>query len=377
MRRVTSLFFLGLFACAAFAEDPAPQKTLEERLKEAGAKEEAVDTGEPLAEDPGETPEYETRVIKLKGSDISPRMVLSANASILYLADRSGCVRKIKLPSWIEEKRLWIGKAVSSLANCKEGILATVPEKKQMILIKEDTLSVAYHWSLDEANVAYAMPGGGLIWVPKHTNGRPLDLQVLEQVTHATQPAISALDMMQKFGGPNAYKKNSGSKQISTFDNFTVSPKGDWVMVSSSDCVFRMRPQGFGLVIEEASAPMGKLTRIAVSQDGTSIAVTAPEVMPEGWPALKGPGTLVFKAKDLSKPTAAIEGLSAWGFTRSAEKVFGFREDGHFVVQSQKGKVDKSVELGTTSGCVAIAQGSEGLKFVIHLGDRLAWVWFK
>ncbi|MEK7467839.1 MAG: hypothetical protein AAB074_10535 [Planctomycetota bacterium] len=377
MLRFSPWIALVLATSLSFAEEPTPPKSLEDRLKEAGAKEEAVDTDEMLAEEPGVEPGFETRVIKLKGSDISPHMVVSPNGTILYLADRSGCVRKIQLPSWKEEKRLWIGKAVTSLANCKEGILATVPDKKQVILIKEDTLAVAYHWSLDEAAVVFAMGNGGLIWVPKHTKGQPLDLQVFEQVTHALQPSISALDLMKKFGAQDAYKKNPGSKQISMFENFTVSPKNDWLMVSSGDCVFRLKVQGSGLAIEEASAPMGKLTRIVVSPDSTSIGVTAPEVMPAGWPVMKGPGALVFKSKDLSKPTAAVEGLSLWGFTRASEKVYGFREDGKFVVQTVKGKIEKSVEIGATGGCIAVVQGSDGLKFVLHLGDRLAWVWFK
>lgn len=364
-------------ATLALAEEPKPEKSLEDRLKEAGAKEQAVDTDEMLAEEAGATEGYETRVIKLKGPDISPHMVVSPNGSILYLADRSGSVRKIHLPSWKEEKRLWIGKAVTGLANCKEGIIAAVPEKKQLLLIKEDTLSVMYHWSLDEAGAVYAMPGGGLIWAPKMTNGRPTDLQVLEQVTHASQPTISTLEMMKKHSAQDSYKRNPGSRQLSTFENLVVSPKGDWLMVSSSDCLFRMRPQGYGLAIEEGSGPLGRITHIAVSPDGTRVGVAAPAEMPAGWPALKGAGSVVFKTKDLSKPEAAVEGLAIWGFTKSADKLFGFREDGKFVVQSAKGKIDRSVELGTTGGCIAVAQGADGLKFIIHLGDRLAWVWFK
>ncbi|KAF0243603.1 MAG: hypothetical protein FD180_3251 [Planctomycetota bacterium] len=385
LRFATRLAFLALALAAtaslARAEEPLPQKSLEDRLKEAGAKEEAIETGEILAEEAAaaDGEGYETRVVKLKGSDISPQMVLSPNGSMLYLADKSGSVRKIHLPSWREERRLWIGKAVTSLANCKEGLLATVPEKKQLLLIKEDTLKVLYHWTLDEAGVVFAMPSGGLIWVPKHTNGKPTELQVIEQVTHALQPAISGLAMMQKFGALEAYKRNPGSLQISTFENLTAAPKGDWLVVTSSDCIFRMRMQGSGLAIEEASSPLGRLRHLAVSQDGTLIGAAAPipAQMPAGWPALKGSGSVVFKVKDLSKPTAVVEGLALWGFTRSAEKLFGFREDGKFVVQSAKGKIDRSIELGATSGCVAVAQGSEGLRFVIHLGDRLAWVWFK
>lgn len=379
MRALPLFAALACAASLAFAEDPKPEVPLEERLKAAGAKEQSVETGEVLAGEPGEGDGVETRAVLLKGADIPANFFIGDNGTKLFLADRSGVIRKITLPTWKEERRLWIGKPVTGIARCKEGILATVPDKKQLLLVNADTLDVSYHWMFEEVPTVYAMPGGGHAWIPKYTNGRPTDLQVIEQVSHALQPTISSLALIQAHAAQGSYERNPGSRQLSTFENLTVSPKSDWLMLTSSDCVFRLRENGPGLLIEEAGAPMGKLTHIAVSPDSNQIAVAspAPENMPEGWPAMKKAGSLIFKSKDLSKPVAAVEGIDIWGFSKSSDRVWGFRDDGKFVVQTVKGKIERSVELGPTTGVLDAKQTGDALKFVLHLGDRIAWVWFK
>ncbi len=379
MRALATLFVLALAASPAFAEDPKPEVPLEERLKAAGVKEQSVETGEMLAGEPGEGDGVETRAVTLKASDIPATFVMGDNGTKLFFADRSGFIRKITLPTWKEERRIWIGKPVTGIAICKEGLLAAVPDKKQLLLLSEDTLNVSYHWQFDEVYSVYAMPHGGLAWIPKFINGRPTDLQVVEQASHALQPTLNALAMMQAHATQGSYERNPGSRQLSTFENFTVSPKSDWVMLTSSDCVFRLRVNGVGLQIEEASAPLGKLTHVAVSPDATQIAVVSPppDGMPEGWPPMKKAGSLIFKSKELSKPAAVVEGIDIWGFTRSSDRVWGFRDDGKFVVQTPKGKIERSVDLGQTTGALEVKQAGDGLKFVIHLGDRIAWVWFK
>lgn len=370
-----TILLLAAMASVAFSQDA----DLQERLKVAGLKEESVETGEILADDPAEGDGYETRSVRLTAADIAPPLVLTDNGTKLFLADRSGVIRKIVLPAWKEERRLWIGKPVTGIAKGKEGILAAVPEKKQLMLVREDQLSVSYHWLFDEVAAVYAGPSSFFAWIPKYTVGRPTDLQVVEQESHALQPTLNGLAMMEAQKSQDAYKRNPGSRLMSTLENVTLAPKGDWLMATSSDCIFRMRPAGVKLMVEEASGPMGRLSHIAVSPDGTQIAVASPlpENMPEGWPAMKTAGTLVFKSKDLSKPVAAIEGIDAWGFTRTPERVFGFREGGAFVVQTFKGKIERSVEIGHTGTPLDAKQAGDGLKFVLHLGDRIAWVWFK
>lgn len=375
MPPMRTLLLLAALAAAARAQDPG----LEERLKAAGAKEESVETGEILADDPAEGDGYETRVVRLKAADVAPPFVLTDNGTKLFVADRSGVIRRIALPSWKEERRLWIGKPVTGIAKGKEGILAAVPDRKQLLLVKEDPLSVSYHWYFEEVAAVYAGPSSFFAWIPKFTAGRQTDLQVIEQESHALQPTLNGLAMMEEQKTQGAYKRNPGSRLMSTIENVTLAPKGDWVMATSSDCIFRMRPAGVKLMVEEASSPMGRLSHIAVSGDGTLVAVASPlpENMPEGWPAMKEAGTLVFKSKDLSKPVAAIEGIDAWGFTRTPDRVFGFREGGTFVVQTFKGKIERSVEIGHAGKPLDAKQAGDGLKFVLHLGEAIAWVWFK
>lgn len=370
-----TLLLLAALASAALAQDPG----LDERLKAAGAKEESVETGEILADDPAEGDGYETRAVRLKAADIAPPFVITDAGTRLFVADRSGVIRKIILPAWKEERRLWIGKPVTGIAKGKEGILAAVPDKKQLLLVREDQLSVSYHWLFDEVNTVFAGTNSYFAWIPKSTAGHPTDLQVIEQESHALQPTISGLSIMEAQKSQDAYKRNPGSRLMSTIENVTLAPKGDWIMATSSDCIFRMRPAGVKLWVEEASSPMGRLSHIAVSADGTLVAVASPlpENMPEGWPAMKAAGTLVFKSKDLSKPVAAIEGIDAWGFTRTPERVFGFREGGTFVVQTFKGKIERSVVIGHSGKPLDAKQAGDGLKFVLHLGDTIAWVWFK
>ncbi|MCE9580964.1 MAG: hypothetical protein K8T20_00455 [Planctomycetes bacterium] len=376
-----TLLLWAVAAAIALGETPASPPDagdLEAKLKAAGAKGQPVETGEMLAGDPVDADGVESRTINLSGSDIATTMLTSDSGGSVFLADRTGVIRKISLPTWKEERRLWIGKPVTALASCKEGILAAVPADKMLILVKEDSLTVAYHWTLDEVGTVIAMPHGGGIYVPKTVRGVATELQVLDQQTHGQQRAVVALEMMQAQAAAGSYKKHPGAKQLSTFENMIASPKGDYLLCTSSDGIFRLGVKGVGLTIEEAGAPLGRVKHLAVSPDGVYFAGPAPEASPEGWPVAKGGGSLIFKSRDLQKPTAAVEGTDVWGFTRSAEKVFGLREPGTFVQQTAKGKIDHSYALGVPSaGVVAIEAAGDSGKFILHLGTKLVWVVLK
>lgn len=378
MKRILALWIL---AAVAFGETPAAPPDpaeLEAKLKAAGEKGQSVETGEMLAEDPVEADGVESRAIKLKGSDIATTVVTSETGGVLFLADHAGYVRKIMLPSWKEDRRLWVGKQVTALAACKEGILAAIPGDKMLILIKADSLTVAYHWSMDEVWSVVAMPHGGGIYVPKCVRDLPIELQVFDQVTHGQQKSMVALDMMKEQAAAGAYKRHPGAKQMSTFENMIASPKGDYLLCTSSDCIFRLATKGVGLTIEEAGFPLGKITHLAISPDGVYVAAPAPEAPPGGWPAMKPGDSLIFKARDLQKPTAVVEQMQVWGFVRSAEKVYGVRAQGAFVQQTSKGKIDHSFALGDAAASLATveAAGDSG-KYILHLGTKLVWVWFK
>ena len=368
---------LALFASSiVFAEETPPGAELEKRLKAAGEKGEAVETGESLAEEETEEPGGRMREIRLNPDDVSPEMVWSDKGDALFVAEKTGVIRRILIPSWREDRRLWAGSAVAAVAQSKMGIVALVPEKKEVWLLKEDTLQVLRKFPVAQADSLGTTPHGVTAFVGKGERGWNLELQVIDLEQNRITRECIALDFMKSQQKLATIRKHVSSLQLSMFQHPTGTPKGDTLLCESGDCLHRFVVKNFELVYEEAGPQVGKIGRIVVSADGVYVAVPAPEKPPADHPALKPYGTYVYKVKDLQKPAWSIPEVRVWGFTRAAEKVVGLQDPGTIGVFSTKGKLEKTLGLKEGTPAVRMVLLHESGKVLVLTAARVLWLVF-
>jgi hypothetical protein len=376
--RLTALLFL--LSLPALAQSPAGDPSLDERLKKAGAEGRSVETGAPMADEAVETDRVEARLLRLRGADLAATVLFSDNGSEMFVAERTGVIRKILTGSWTEARRLWVGDEVAALAKYKEGILAAVPAKKELLAIERETLSVKARIAVEQATGIVATPNGLWGWSPCGERGMPLELQKIDlEFNRKIFAKISALEMMKAQGTKARYLSHGASKQLSTFENLAVTPKGDVMLATSSNCIFRLRLSGAEVEIEEAGAPLGKLARIALSPDGQQVAAEAPiEKVPDGHPPVQPYGSYVFWVKNLQKPHLSLPEVRAWGFNRTSQQIYGVKDPATFVVVTTRGKIEDAYELSTEPVDLRIVAGSPANgRFVVATADRVEWIRFK
>lgn len=380
MSRLAAVFLIA-GALLAPAQEPPPQDdaALLERLKAAAANGESVEMLQELA---GTTEKHEgcdLTPIRVNGPDIHPGMAMSDRGDVLWLSDRTGLVRRILLPSWREDRRFWTGDAPGGMADCKRGLLVTIPSKSRIFLMDESRLKVLDRFTVREATSVVAQPHGFLAFVPKTERGLVIELDVIDAELNRFLRPVVALEMLKAADPVPKYRRHASSQGLSTFDRMVMAPKGDFLYCTSADTFFRVKVNGTTLEVDEAGPNCGKITDLALSPDGQWLAVTAPQDPPRGLPAVKPYGSWVFRTKDLQKVEYSVPEVRVRGFTRAAEKTWGFRDTGELVVMTRGGKValESSRLVAGQDDIRAVLTHPEGTKFVILTRRELLWVELK
>jgi S1-C subfamily serine protease len=315
-------------------------------------------------------------------SIISP-MHWSADGSHVFILHAYGRLRKIAVPSLIEELNVDLGPGCCGLAVSGEGLIVAIRDKA-LLLLDEQTLllkkeipqpQVLQVVSARSLTKAFAIrqplnavgPDPGSVFTVDLKLGNATELQA------------------ERVGQPQ--KAHFASARFFGFKGPVVSPDGKFLFLRSNFSIHRFRIDGGGLVYDEvgpalfsAAGAHGKV-QIITSADAFYVSLLTPGGNANIFdhPQL-GPDTYyIYRAENLQVPVLAVKyrfvGNGGMGFDEARCKLYVMTDNTSFGVFDQRGRLEAEFPFKGCDGTVPqILVHPAGAKMFLHSGGQLQWV---
>jgi hypothetical protein len=303
--------------------------------------------------------------IELGGDPLVGDVHWSKDARAAFVLDSKGLLRRIRVPGFVEEKRLDLGQPPSNLALCSEGLVVGLEKLQEAWVIDPDSLQVRGRISAPGVQHLTAAPALPLVFASVRLPGQQF-------------PGIGVMVLDAAKGVP-----------IRQYDyplkHVTATPDGKFLFGEGGiERLLRYRIQGDELLPDDESAQIAsKGQGIVVSSD--SLYVCLPSATGNYTGAVKPPAkpfsTYVYGVNNLREPAFIVHSGAAprtLGFDRQAELVFGHNQEKELIVFTAKG--DKIEEYNLPGGGRLVTEPRQflahpdGRKLLIRAERDLYWV---
>ena len=351
-----------------------------------------VETGQSLAGQPMEV--EGARATPILAHSLSC-MTWSVDGRFVYLLAGVGHLRKVRVPEFVEDRVLHIGRpcarrehlpdkehalsnetssqpARPTMARSREGLLVLIPGDDEVWLIHEETLELIRRIPIKAGLAITSAPSLSVAFVAQGANGlMRLDLKA-GRVTDAFP-----VEALRQSRGPQArIHRESGA--LTEIDALCASPDGKYLFCFSNS-IHRFKITQTGLEYEEAGPWLRKrafgFCRLAVSPDAAYVALVgqAGNRAASDHPAAQGLGwepLFVYAVTDLQMPVVKFD--TAWaeadclGFDGVAKRLYASDNYTQLASFSHLGQLLRKYKLSQ--------EGADGktLQILVHpSGNRL------
>jgi hypothetical protein len=309
--------------------------------------------------------------LSVDAAKVLPTMIFSADGKVIYLAEKAGVLRKIIVPSFLQERDLVLGTPASSLAISTEGLVISAPQAQALWVVDPGTFQVKRKISAPGAKFVGSAPPLSLAFV---ADGEGLGIYDLVG-GHVVNEA-SSRDFQQE--GNTAYKTNPEGSGFPEFHQFAVSPDGKFLITLGSQCLHRFRIQRANLIYEEYGPDLGH-GRVEISGDSDYVALAGGSGNGHlvDHPRI-GNGTFVYSISNLSQPILGISTGSiprVFAFDQAAHKLYTQNYENQLLVFTSEGLKEREYPLSKRGDEVRqILVHPRGKQMLVLTDTQLFWV---
>lgn len=308
--------------------------------------------------------------LKVNAKDVIPSLKWSADGRFLYVLERQGLLRKIRVPAFTVDRKLAIGHECSWLEQSREGLLVVVKGRQELWVLDGDSFGRRKQISIAGVETIVSSPQLSVGFVPLES-GR--ELAAVHLGTGITEKRHDARQIGQEQG--LRIKKHDSARPLLGFRQIAVTPDGNYLFCDSVGSLHRLAIRGDSLEYEEAGPAILNGRPIVFSPD--SRYVTAGRM--DGGASLlhhQDAGTYttyVYHVTDLQRPVLALNGGRSFGFDRAAAKLYTQTRSYSLAVFDRQGKVSETYPLGRAD-FLQLLPRPEGDRLLALTKDSLLWV---
>lgn len=237
-------------------------------------------------------------------SPAAGRFCWSATGDAVLLMDGNGVLRRISLPTLLEESKLDCAAPVTTMGTSREGLILLVPSKDEIWVVDPLSLAVTGSWTLPAVDRLAASPA-----LSRVVAGNQRCLQVLNLASGHLSPEILASDFARREAPAVAVPE--GSAPIGSFDGLAFSEDGASLIALSDEIIHRFAVSDNSMTYLEAGIrPKERVRSFAVSPGGKYMATL--------------PGCDIFRSGDLGRVTIRLEStVSSLAFDPVLKRIYG------------------------------------------------------
>ncbi len=317
---------------------------------QGGKTREPTATNATLAGDPRSVDGLEVTEIDVPAAGVLPCMVWSADTKVLFVAEKTGVVRRIKADGFVEEVQVDLKAACSWLALSAEGLLVAIEATGEVWVLDPATLKFKFKFKVSVPSV-------------DHVVASPVSSLAYAIGGKRNDAVLSVIDLKRK-----KIARQYGPRDIAGgddgFKHLAITPDGKYLFCQGGiEQLHRFRVKGTEIEHQEASERIAQNGKsIVISPDGYYVA------LPSGGGNYntKGYGTYIYKITNLAKPAITITSGSypeTLGFDLKGGLIYAQNHDFPLLVFLPTGVKQKESKLGV--------RGNDSTRqFLVHPDGR-------
>lgn len=272
--------------------------------------------------------------LDVPGGQVLPCSLWSPDGKVLFLAEKTGLVRRIKVDGFIEEIRLDTQSPCAWLSLSAEGLVLTLEGTQEVWLLDPETLQVKGSVAVPSIERAVASPASS---VAVAVGGRSHDAQI-------SLIDLKKQTLVRQYGPRDFEGVNVG------FKNLAMTPDGKFLFSEGMEQLQRFRVHPDAIEYQESSERIAQNGRsIVISPDGYYVA------LPSGGGNYnsKPYSTHIYKITDLSKPMITVQSGAypqTLGFDMKAGLIYAQNFEYPLIVFLPSGLKQKEYKLGPAAG---------------------------
>jgi hypothetical protein len=306
------------------------------------------------------------------------RVALSKNGRALYYIARGQALVKVRVPEFVEERRVPIGRNIDAMGWTKEGIairtqggtpMKTLPG--EVWIFNPETLARVRQLPMTDTFPICFLPDQSQAILYHADRVRFLDLKTGSTFKETlVSKAASSTKWFDKAG------------VVTLSGELTASADGSYATVAGNTTItapIRIDVENGSFRIEEVGAPIGQL-RFFFGHPGPKHAVirTGNLTKVKGHPEFKGQGTVVYRITDFSKALCVVPEVDPLCGGPKSGQFWGLQKSGELGLYDETGKKVRSwfpFEPGMLMSAVVAAADESA--FIAKEFSSSRWTWIR
>ncbi len=330
-------------------------------------------SGKALFSDTFEVGDALARMVDLPAQQVLAKPLRSVDGSQLFILEQTGVLHQIAIPAGTETMVLDLHAPVERFAQAKDGLLVSLPESKQLLLIDSKSFKIVRHIPLPTCAGLAASMGSSLIYVANRS-----DLTVINATTGQIVQQLSARALQQTYA--TKIKKHPEAAALDEFANPVLTPDGRYLICRANDCMHRLRCDGTNLIYEEVGARISQYGNwFEISEDGAYVALSA---CGDGKGVIDHPidaesHSYVYKLANLLRPVSLIasgEYPYALAFDKKAGRIYTMNREQQFMVYTAQGIKEKDYRFTKEGQTKYIMTFPAGYQALVGTEAGIFWI---
>lgn len=337
-------------------------------------------TGAPLLGEAQRISDASVRPVTVAGEPLLPVMLWSPDARFVYLFDQGGCVRKISVPEFVEERHVHLRDKCDSAALSSEGILVVSRGGQTLTLLDPADLTVKLRLHVSGIHHVAASSALAVAYAPLQGCER------MAVVDLSQRPPVVRVLSAPKFGEEHDVDLQSRGQTRGRFRLWgvtRVTPDGRFLLCASDHQIHRFSIEGGALTHQESGPDVldWDTGLVSCSPDAVYVAV-APCRWGEhltGHPRAIEGSSYVYRIVSLAEPVLILEnpdGVGCVMFDQVSRRLYAFANGDRLVSYGIDGARQKEYALpadDTYSTWCGLVH-PQGGRLLVQDGSTVLWV---